>query len=69
MVLNLATSLISPQYHCHFDDIFETAHHNQLDIVTSAMWKQLAELCQADGTPTSREPLETFAKLHRILQE
>ena len=36
LVLNLAMGLVSLQYHYCFDDFFETTHHNQPDIVTSA---------------------------------
>jgi hypothetical protein len=28
LVLNLTTGLVSPQYHCHFNDFFETTCHN-----------------------------------------
>ena len=69
LVLNLAISLVSPQYHCRFNDFFKTTHHNQPDIVTSATWKQLVGLCQEDGTPTTREPLENFAEPWRVMEE
>jgi hypothetical protein len=28
LVLNLITGCVSPQYHCHFNDFFETTRHN-----------------------------------------
>ena len=65
----LATGLVLPQYHCHSNDFFETTHHNQPNIVTSATWKQSAGLRQADSTPTTREPLENFAKPWRVPEE
>ena len=55
--------------HYNFNDFFETTCHNQPNIVTSATWKQLVGLCDADGTPTVREPTEIFAKPLRILEE
>jgi hypothetical protein len=55
LILNLTTGLVSPQYHCRFDDFFETTRHNKPDIVTSAAWKQLAGLKRPDGTSTAPE--------------
>ena len=69
LVLNLVTDLVLPQYHCRFDDFFDTTSHNRPDIMTSATWKQLVGLCHADGTPTTREPLETFIDLLQILEQ
>ena len=42
LVLNLTTGLVSPQYHCRFDDFFEMVKLNGPDVTTSANWKQLA---------------------------
>ena len=69
LVLNLAIGLVSPQYHCCFDDFFETTCHNQPDMVTSYTWKQLAGLQRADGTLTTQEPLKNFAEQRRVLEE
>ncbi|KAL7477469.1 hypothetical protein ACHAW6_003275 [Cyclotella cf. meneghiniana] len=56
LVLNLMTGLVSLQYHCRFDDFFETVKLNGSDINTSANWKQLAGFCRTDGTPTAPNP-------------
>jgi hypothetical protein len=56
----LNTGLVSPQFHCRFDDFFETTRHNKPDVVTSALWKQMAGLRQSKGTPTAPERLGTF---------
>ncbi len=32
LVLNLMTRCVSPQYHCHFDDFFETTRHGGPDV-------------------------------------
>jgi len=37
LVLNLSTGCVSPQYHCRFDDFFETTRHNGPDV--SLSWK------------------------------
>lgn len=72
LVLNLVTGLVSPQYHCHYNDFFETTHHSRPDITVSATWKQMAVLCRMDGTPTIRDqdqyPNLTWSsqQLHRM---
>jgi hypothetical protein len=58
LVLNLTSWLCSPQYHCRYDDFFETVRQSQPDSSassTSSNWKQLAGLVKYDGTPTSSE--------------
>ena len=59
LVLNLNTGLISPQFHCRYDDFFETTQHSERDIVTSANWKQLAGFTKYDGTPTVQDRLSS----------
>eukprot|EP00956_Cyclotella_meneghiniana_P025434 scaffold53086_cov60-Cyclotella_meneghiniana.AAC.2 len=56
LVLNLQTGLCSPQFHCRFDDFFETVRHSNDDLMTSSEWKQLAGFVKHDGTPVSRVP-------------
>ncbi len=49
LVLNLVTGYFSQQYHCRFDDFFETTHHGGPDISSSTIcWQQLAGLSHAD---------------------
>ena len=49
LVLNLVTGCVSPQYHCRFDDFFETTRHGGPDISSSTIcWQQLAGLSHAD---------------------
>jgi hypothetical protein len=43
-VLNLMTGCVSPQYHCWFDDFFETPHHGGPDVSNTICWQQLAGL-------------------------
>ncbi len=44
LVLNLVTGCVSPQYHCCFDDFFETTHHSAPDVSGTTCWQQLANL-------------------------
>ena len=60
LVLNLTTGLVSPQYHCRFDDFFETVRLNGPDVITSANWKHLAGFSRTDGTPTAPDPQVTI---------
>ncbi|KAL7485090.1 hypothetical protein ACHAW6_010683 [Cyclotella cf. meneghiniana] len=60
LVLNLTTGLVSPQYHCRFDDFFETVRLNGPDVTTSANWKHLAGFSRTDGTPTAPNPQATI---------
>jgi hypothetical protein len=44
LVLNLSTGLVSPQYHCCFDDFFETMKCGGTDVTISSTWQQQAGL-------------------------
>ncbi len=43
-VLNLVTGCVSPQYHCHFNDFFETTHQGTPDVSATICWQQLTNL-------------------------
>jgi hypothetical protein len=43
-VLNLVTGCVSPQYHCCFDDFFETMRHGAPNVSRTICWQQLANL-------------------------
>jgi hypothetical protein len=47
LVLNLTTGCFSPQYHCRFDDFFETTRHGGPDVSGTISWQQLAGLDRA----------------------
>ncbi len=47
LILNLVTGCVSPQYHCRFDDFFETTHHGTSDVSGTICWQQLANLDRA----------------------
>jgi hypothetical protein len=44
LVLNLHTGCVSPQYHCQFDDFFETVRHGGPDVSILSAWQQLSGL-------------------------
>jgi hypothetical protein len=44
LILNLCTGLVSPQYHCYFDDFFATTKYGGTDVTISSTWQQLAGL-------------------------
>jgi hypothetical protein len=43
-VLNLVTGCVSPQYHCCFNNFFETTRHGAPDVSGTIFWQQLANL-------------------------
>ncbi len=47
LVLNLTTGCVSPQYHCRFDDFFETTRHGGPDVSGTISWQQIAGLDRA----------------------
>jgi hypothetical protein len=44
LVLNLQTGLVSPQYHCQYDDSFETTTRTQARSVATSQWQYKAGL-------------------------
>jgi hypothetical protein len=47
LVLNLISGCVSPQYHCCFDNFFETTRLGGRDVSGTICWQQLAGLDQA----------------------
>jgi hypothetical protein len=47
LVLILLTGCVSPQYHCCFDNFFETMCHGAPDVSGTICWQQLANLNRA----------------------
>jgi hypothetical protein len=47
LVLNLVTGCVSPQYHCCFEDFFETTCHGAPDVSGTICWQKLANLNRA----------------------
>ena len=42
LILNLETGLVSPQYHCSYDDLFETTTGTQARSIPKSMWQYKA---------------------------
>jgi hypothetical protein len=51
LVLSLTTGLVSPQFHCRFDDFFETCKHGASDTSTQSTWQQFAGLTRTSINP------------------
>ena len=56
LVLNTSTGLVSPQFHCKFDDFFETTRFNQAEASTAAPWRKQARLKPDEVEPTEMQP-------------
>jgi hypothetical protein len=52
LVLNLHTGCVSPQFHCIFDDFFETVKHGGPDVSVPLAWQQLSGLVTATQAPS-----------------
>ncbi len=48
LVLNLSTGCVSLQYHCRFDNFFETTRHNGPDVSGAISWQLLVGLDRAE---------------------
>ena len=57
LVLNPSTRLVSPKYHCRFDDFFESVRFQNPELTVPTTWRRLSKLTR-DNTPTSWEPQE-----------
>ena len=54
LVLNLSTGLCSPQFHCRFDDFFETTQLSSSDVEVQCSWKRLSGFATYNNSPTQR---------------
>ncbi len=52
LVLNLHMGCVSPQYHCRFDDFFQTVRHGRPDVSVPSAWQQLSGLTAMMQTPS-----------------
>jgi hypothetical protein len=55
LLLNLSTGLVLPQYHCCFDDFFETMKYGGPDVAISSTWQQLAGLGRSINIPSQSQ--------------
>jgi hypothetical protein len=60
LVLNLLTGCVSLQYHCWFDDFYETTRHGRPDFSNTICWQQLAGLsCVAQILSNLPRPMQS----------
>jgi hypothetical protein len=65
LVLNLHTGCVSPQFHCRFDDFFETVKHGGPDVSVPSAWQQLSGLVTATQAPSLEFHNESINPLTR----
>ncbi len=58
LVLNIATGLVSPQFHVSFNDFFETVRDDSRDLSTISTWQGLAGLERFSNTKKILEQRE-----------
>ncbi|KAL7486990.1 hypothetical protein ACHAW6_012591 [Cyclotella cf. meneghiniana] len=58
LVLNLDTSLCSPQFHCQYNDFFKTITINKPDTMMSSNWQILAGLESPNKIPCVKQLLQ-----------
>ncbi|KAL7475510.1 hypothetical protein ACHAW6_001420, partial [Cyclotella cf. meneghiniana] len=58
LMLNLISSLVSPQFHCQYNDFFETISLNKPETMMSSNWQILAGLERPDKTLTVKQVLQ-----------
>jgi len=70
LVLNLTIGCVSPQYHCRFNDFFETTRHGGLDVSGIISWQQLAGLNRATSIlPEVSAPIQHSVMYPESLSE
>ena len=55
LVLNPTTGLVSPQYHCQFDDFFESVRFQGPEVTVPTTWQCLSKITQTNSL-SLREP-------------
>jgi hypothetical protein len=61
LILNLQTGLVSPQYHCQYDDLFETTTGTQARSIPTSQWQYKAG--QSSEKPELTEEEQTYEDL------
>jgi hypothetical protein len=57
LILNLHTGLVSPQYHCQYDDLFETTTGTQARSIPTSQWQYKAGLMEGKPDLSEEEQL------------
>mmetsp|Transcript_28700 Transcript_28700/g.41073 ORF Transcript_28700/g.41073 Transcript_28700/m.41073 type:complete len:760 (+) Transcript_28700:1583-3862(+) len=55
LVLSLSSGNVSPQFHCAFDDMFETTTGNQAKLIPKSRWQEKAHLRKTRELSTTQE--------------
>jgi hypothetical protein len=55
LILNIKTGLVSPQFHCMYDDLFETTTGTQSRSIPKAQWQYKAGLIANEGDQDTPE--------------
>jgi len=62
LILNIETGLVSPQYHCAYDDLFETTTGTQARSIPKSKWQQKAGFTnkevEEEGGPNDADQVE-----------
>jgi hypothetical protein len=66
LILNLHTRCVSPQYHCRFDNFFETVRHGGPDVSVPLAWQQLSGLTAMMQTPSMEHHNEALQPSQRM---
>jgi membrane-bound ClpP family serine protease len=62
LVLNLETGLVSPQFHCHLDDLFETTTGPQARSIPKSRWQVKARLETSEEEEVDEMREQTIAE-------
>jgi hypothetical protein len=68
LILNLHTGCVSLQFHCRFDDFFETVKHGGPDASIPSVWQQLAGLVTANQRSSMEFHDESWNQLRHASQ-
>jgi hypothetical protein len=55
LIVNIETGLVSPQFHCMYDDLFETTTGTQSRSIPKAQWHHKASLTVREGDQDAQE--------------
>jgi hypothetical protein len=58
LILNIETGLVSPQFHCMYDDLFETMTGTQSRSIPKAQWHHKDGLTARDGKDAQEDEQE-----------
>ena len=69
LIMNLETGLVSPQYHCHYDDMFETTTGTQARSIPRSKWQIKAGFIKGPSGENEGEEDEDKEDLNETEEE